>query len=209
MAEKEFQPLERFYIEDLETLRVLAEPLRTQIYEILISQPANVRQVAERLGLAPSRLYYHFNMMEKFGLLRVVETRMIANIQEKLYRSIAFQLEVAPGLLDFKTEQGKQSIADVMVSTLDTTREDLLRSLQARAFVLEQGAPERPRSIIITRLMASFSDEQAEAFHQRFKHLLEEFSDADQTGQPDAPNQQYALMVAYYPTFYYTTEDTQ
>ena len=196
-------------IEDLETLRVLAEPLRTQIYEILLSKPANVRQVAERLGLAPSRLYYHFNMLEKFGLLRVVETRMISNIQEKLYRAIAFELEVAPRLLDFKTEQCKQSIADVMVSTLDATREDLLRSLQARAFVREQGAPERPRSIIITRLMASFSDEQAEAFHQRFKDLLEEFSDADQTGQPDAPNQQYALTVAYYPTFYYTTDDTQ
>lgn len=203
MTENDFQPMARYIIEDLETLRVMAEPLRGQIYEILLNKPANVRQVAEQLGLAPSRLYYHFNMLEKCGLLRVVETRMVSNIQEKRYRSVAYELEVAPGLLDFRTEQGKQSIAELSVNTLDVTRDDLVRSLQARAFMLEQGANEKPRSIIITRLMASLSDERAEEFHGKLKALLKEFSDADQTGQPDAPDQQFALTIAYYPSFYY------
>lgn len=207
MTENEFQPEVRFVIEDLETLRVMADPLRGQIYEILLNKPANVRQVAEQLGLAPSRLYYHFNMLEKCGLLRVVETRMVSNIQEKLYRSAAYELEIAPGLLDFRTEQGKQSIADLSVNTLDVTRDDLVRSLQARAYLLEQGAVEKPRSIIITRLLASIPDEQADEFHSRLKALLKEFSDADKTGQPGAPEQQFALTIAFYPSFYYTSED--
>jgi DNA-binding transcriptional ArsR family regulator len=207
MAEKVFQPLERFIIEDLETLRVLAEPLRTQIYEILLSEPGNVRQVAERLGLAPSRMYYHFNLLEKYGLLRIVETRMVSNIQEKLYRSVAYELEVAPGLLDFKTEQGKQSIEEVLVSTLDTTREDLSRSLHARAHNLEQGAEEHPRSIVVTRLLASLKDEQAEEFQRRLRALLQDFGNADQTDKPGDPHQPFALTVAYYPSYYYASSE--
>lgn len=207
MTGKEFLPLDIFFIEDLETLRVLAEPIRTQIYEILLIEPANVRQVAERLGHASSRLYYHFNMLEKYGLLRVVDTRMVANIQEKLYRSVAYQLEVAPGLLDFKTEQGKQSIQEVLVSTLDSTREDLVRSLQARAFNLERGAPEQPRSMVVTRFMASLTGQQADEFELRVKQLLKDFAEADQTGKPDDPKQPYAFTVAYYPTFYYAVDE--
>ena len=49
------QPQETFLIEDLETLRTLSDPLRMQVYEILIAEPSTIRQVAERLGLAPSR----------------------------------------------------------------------------------------------------------------------------------------------------------
>jgi len=204
MTDKEFQPLERFIIEDLETLSVLADPVRNQIYEILLTGAMNVRQVAERLGLAPSRLYYHINQLEKFGLLRVVETRMVSNIQEKLYRSVAYSLEVAPGLLDFDTERGKQSIQEVLVSTLDTTREDLVRSLQARALSLEQGAPERPRSIIVSRLMATMDDARAEEFHDRLRVLLQEFGEADETGKGEASRLQFALTVAFYPSFYFS-----
>ena len=205
MAEKAFQPLDKFFLDDLETLRVLAEPLRTQIYEILLTQPGNVRQVAERLGLAPSRMYYHFNLLEKFGLLRVVETRMVSNIQEKLYRSVAYELEVAPGLLDFKTEQGKQSIQEVLASTLETTREDLVRSLQARAHNLEQGAEERQRSMVVTRFLASLNDQQADEFQERVLTLLKEFAAADQTDKPEDPHQPFALTVAYYPSYYYSS----
>jgi AcrR family transcriptional regulator len=203
MTEKDFTPSGRFIIEDLETLRVLADPLRSQIYEIFLNRPASVRQVAEQLGLAPSRLYYHVNMLEKFNLLRVVETRMVANIQEKFYRAVAYELEVAHGLLDFKTEEGKITAAEMIRNTLDTTREDLLRSLEARSYVLERGAQEKPRSVIVTRHTATIPDELAQEFHERLEALLSEFGTSDQGPGGDPPRQTYALAIAYYPSFYY------
>jgi predicted transcriptional regulator len=44
----------RFQISDLETLRAVADPLRVQILELLEGKALTVKQVAEKLGLAPS-----------------------------------------------------------------------------------------------------------------------------------------------------------
>ena len=46
-----------FHIADLETLRAISDPLRVQVLELLESQALTVKQVAEKLGLAPSKLY--------------------------------------------------------------------------------------------------------------------------------------------------------
>jgi len=67
-----------FIINDLETLKVVADPVRNQILEVLEKKPQNVKEVADKLGLAPSKLYYHFNMLEKVGLIKVVESRQVA-----------------------------------------------------------------------------------------------------------------------------------
>ena len=58
----------RFHIADLETLRAIADPLRVQIMELLEGgQALTVKQVAEKLGLAPSKLYYHFGALENWA----------------------------------------------------------------------------------------------------------------------------------------------
>src|SRR5215207_1521313 len=92
-----------FRIKDLETLRALSDPLRVQIVELL-AEDLTVKQVAERLGLAPSKLYYHFTTLEKLGLIEVAETRMVANMVEKLYRSSIDTLDVDPSLFKFSKE---------------------------------------------------------------------------------------------------------
>ncbi|MBN2385925.1 MAG: helix-turn-helix domain-containing protein [Anaerolineales bacterium] len=191
---------EPFMINDLETLRVLSDPLRTMILETVESEPQTVKQVAEKLGLAPSRLYYHVNLLEKHGFLTVVERRLVANMVEKIYRATSSRVEIAPDLLDFRTEAGKQAIDNMLLQTIDTTREDLLRSLQTRYRQLEEGAEQRPRSVVVNRSLARLPDERADEFCERLKELLQEFEVAG--GDSPAPEQQtYALTVAFYPSF--------
>jgi len=191
---------EIYLIKDFETLKVIADPIRNQILDVLLSKPQNVKEVAEKLGLAPSKLYYHFNMLEKFGFLQVVETRQVSNLIEKYYQATASYLSIDPNLLTFNTDEGKESIQSVMAAAIDTTKEDLLRSLQARSLQLEQGAAEQPRSITISRNLSNLSDEQFENFHQRLEALIEEFSEAD---SKDANDQTFALTIALYPSYYY------
>lgn len=200
---EDFQPADTFMIEDLETLRTFADPLRAQVYEILLQAPASVRQVGERLGLAPSRLYYHINLMEKLGLIRVVETRMVANMVEKAYRSAAYKLDVSNDLLDFGSDSGQQAIHGLITSGLEATRDDLLRSLQARQVALEQGAEPISRNLMVTRTTARIPDAQADAFRSRLQALIAEFDEADQTQEGGEGLQDYALLVAFYPSFYF------
>jgi DNA-binding transcriptional ArsR family regulator len=191
----------RFYIADLETLRAISDPLRVQIVELLGGKPLTVKQVAEKLGLAPSKLYYHFGALEKLGLIEVAETRMVANMQEKKYRSTAEIVDVDPSLFQFTKEGDNEPINILISSTIDATREDLFRSLQARQFQLEQGADETPRRMIVNRIVSHVSEERIGEFQERLVKLIQEFEAEDKTSK--STDQTYALTVALYPSFYF------
>lgn len=197
--EKQASP---FLIRDLETLRAVSDPLRMQITELLLYEKQTVKQVAEKLGLAPSKLYYHFNALENLGIIEVVETRMVANMQEKSYKSTASSMNVDPSLLTFSTEAGKESIGTILSSTIDATREDIMRSLQARQFQLEQGAEEKPRRFIINRITSRVTEERIQEFQDRLMALMQEFEEEDQKSK-STKLQTYALTVAFYPGFYF------
>lgn len=202
---EEFKPKPLFTIEDLETLKVVADPLRTQILELLTVEPLTVKQVAERLGLTASKLYYHVNMLEKHGLIRVVSTRVIANVIEKQYRAEAVDYDVAPALLSFSSESGQANINTLVQVTIDATRDDILRSFQARAFDLGHGAPAQPRRVVLSRQLSRIPEDMAEAFRDRLEALVREFSAADEAG---AATQTHALTIAFYPSFYFPEESS-
>ena len=78
-------------ITDLETLKVISDPLRLNIIQVIkdinISGAlCSVKQVSERLDIPPAKLYYHVKLLEKHGFLEVTETRIVSGIVEKLYR---------------------------------------------------------------------------------------------------------------------------
>ncbi len=189
-----------FIINDLETLKVVADPVRNQILEVLEKKPQNVKEVADKLGLAPSKLYYHFNMLEKVGLIKVVETRQVANLIEKYYHTTSSFIDIDHNLLNFSTVEGKENMFTMVSSTIDTTREDLLRSLQARSLQLEQGVAGKLRSVTLSRHLSNMTDEKADEFHKRLEGLLEEFIDSD---TKDPEQQTFAMTIAMYPSFYF------
>jgi DNA-binding transcriptional ArsR family regulator len=204
---EQFKQENTHFIRDLETLKVLADPLRTQILDLLQPQALTVKEMASRLGLAPGKLYYHVNMLEKHGLVRVVETRQVANLTEKWFRAAAANLDVDPALLSSVTLEGQENILSILRSTLEATREDILRSMQARFFELGQGAEPHPRRAIINRTLSQISEEQAEAFAGRLVELIEEFEEASRPSSAEGEaNHPYALTIAYFPSFYYREE---
>jgi len=193
-----------FRITDLETLRAVSDPLRVQIVELLAAD-LTVKQVAEKLGLAPSKLYYHFTTLEKLGLIEVAETRMVSNMVEKVYRSSADLVDVDPALFKFAKEGSNESMNMVINSTIDATRDDIIRSLQARQFQLEQGGDEQPRRFIINRLISRISEERVGEFQDRLVTLLQEFESENDASSRKTDLQPYALTVAFYPSFYFET----
>jgi DNA-binding transcriptional ArsR family regulator len=192
-----------FHIKDLETLRAVSDPMRIQIVELLSTQNLTVKQVAEKLGLAPSKLYYHFGALEKLGMIEVAETRMVSNMVEKVYQSNADQLDVDPSLLRFSKEGDNESFNILISSTIDATREDIIRSLQARQFQLDQGATEQSRRFIINRVVSQIPEERVAEFQERLVQLIQEFEGEDERASRKANLHPYALTVALYPSFYF------
>jgi len=194
-------------IEDLETLRIITDPLRLQIIDILSAKPMTINQVANQLGLSSSRLYYHFNLLEERGLIEVVETRMVNNLMEKRYWLAAEEIEIDKVLLDFSSGKARENLVSVVTSSLEAIRSEILRSLQARSYNLEQGARTIPRDMIINSLRKRLSDETYQKFIKRLQSLIKEFSELpEETGLGDDINY-FSLACFLYPNFYYENND--
>jgi uncharacterized protein (DUF1778 family) len=189
-----------FIIQDIATLRVLADPLRSKIHEMLTVQPLTVRQVAERLGESSGKLYYHFNLLEKYNLIKVISTRKVVNMMEKTYSATARSIDVDSSLLNTATDVGQESILTMAAATLDTTREDILRSLHTRINEVRNGAPENPREIIMNRQTVRLSEETYRQFVDRLHQLLGDFEAA---GSGDDKDVFFTLTTVMYPNFYY------
>ncbi len=203
--EFERQPI--FMINDLETLKVLTDPLRIQILEILEPEPQTVKYVADSLGLSSSRLYYHFNLLESMGLIAVAFTKTVNNMIENYYWVTAEEIEINKDIMNYSSEMGAEDISRVVSATLDATRDDFVRSLQARRFNLDHGAKPNPKKVVASRIKKRINDEAFEAYQKKMKELIDEFQALPEMDPSESDANVYTVAYFLYPSYYYEQKD--
>src|SRR5581483_6718832 len=135
------QPAPSVEIDDLEALKIMTDPLRVRIVDLLRQAPATVKQLAAAMESAPRSLYYHINLLERHGLIRVVATRLVSGIQEKTYRATAYlflfkDLSPAVGVHD------AAHVREVVLSSFfSSTLEEIRDSARAGRIDLGVDAP--------------------------------------------------------------------
>lgn len=86
-------------LKDLGQLKALSDPFRQRILEGFSAKPATTKQVAERLGEKPTKLYHHVEILEQAGLVKLVETRPNRGTVEKYYHATARKFAIDQRLL--------------------------------------------------------------------------------------------------------------
>ncbi|HEX8033773.1 MAG TPA: helix-turn-helix domain-containing protein [Ktedonobacterales bacterium] len=193
-------PIEVFMINDLETLNVVADPLRVRILDLLRGQPQTVKQLNEVLRIGVSKLYYHVRLLEQHHLIRVYETRVVNGILEKHYQATAYKLSVDHALFSSSTATSSSTAGlDVFLSAvLDETRKDIQQSVREGLIELTDDAPVE-RKLDLGRCWARLSPAQAQQFRVRLDALMDEFLSL----APDHDSQElqwYEWLIGLYPT---------
>ena len=87
--------MKRLRISDPRQRKALTSPVRIELIETLIRLgAASVAELAERMGRAPDSLYYHVRLLERVGVLRVVERRRSGANREAVYACVAERVEL-------------------------------------------------------------------------------------------------------------------
>lgn len=209
MTKQTFRPDDFRSIQDMEALKTMADPLRNQIMEVLTPHSMTVNQVSTKLGVESSKLYYHFNLLEKHGFIQVVETTQRGNLIEKHYRVTAYHFKLADDVFNFNvdTPEGTENIITMLLTSIDATREDIRRSIYARHQQIIQGAKPKLRSVLKHREVYNLPDEKAKEFHQRLEALIEEFEQEAEAVDTDSEETlPWALSVVLYPSFYFDSD---
>lgn len=172
-----------------------ADPLRSRLMGLFASAPATVQQVAAQLNVPVTRLYYHVHLLEKHGLIHVVETHPVGGTVEKVYRASARQF-----IVDGKEFSGSGAEvlkhADVLINfALTETGKAIRKSVQMGVIDLQQQAPH-PRALQIRRGNRKLSKTQAVQFYKRLEALVEEFTNL---GSDQDEQAEYLLAFTFFP----------
>jgi DNA-binding transcriptional ArsR family regulator len=196
-AGEQLRPDEELVITNLETLKVISEPLRLQILELLADEPRTVKQLAGELSMAATRLYYHVNLLELHGLIRVTGTRIVSGIIEKQYQVSACRFRVERSLLSLAPTEGDDTL-DRLVSSLFEQMRGEIRASARRGLIDFSPAAPRDRTLHIARTLGRMPPQHAAEFYVRLEALVQEF-DAIAADVPNDDPHIYGLAVIMYP----------
>jgi DNA-binding transcriptional ArsR family regulator len=186
-------------VDDLEVLKVIAHSTRLDILQSL-KLPKTVKDIAKKLKLPATKLYYHVNLMEKHGLIQVVETNIVSGIVEKKYQVVARNYRIDNQLLANQPAVA-EDLARMLNAIFDITRTEILRLVaQSKHNPFKQ---EDESGGILWRSNLRLTPDQYKTFYGRINAILDEMTalQSEVTEEDTAvPNQNlYGLTIAYYP----------
>jgi DNA-binding transcriptional ArsR family regulator len=202
MPAKPFKPAARFEITKLETVRVLADPLRLRLIETMASEldhPFSVKELAKALGEPPTKLYYHVNMLEENGLLVVTSSQLVSGILEKRYQLVAASIGVDRALLTAGDSGVGEALHGVLTTIFSTAEEDVQAAIKAGIGSLHAGDEGTRERIVLSKSVDRLSPAAAKAFRDRLDALITEFGHGPDDGPADPDAHAYGLVVAFYP----------
>lgn len=193
-----------YVVTSLETLKVMADPVRLHILESLVGHPMTVKELAKRLGTPAAKLYYHINLMEEHGLIKVVSQRIVSGILEKQYRTRAKSFDIDKGLLALGGSQDGGPLDMMLKVVFDATREDVRKAI---TLGLMKPTEEDPalRNGMLMRVVTRFSQDRLKEFQDRLLSLIKEFDSKENTekkleeGHEDEDQITYGFTVALFP----------
>lgn len=185
-------------IDSVETLRVVADPLRLRLLALLRRAPATAKELARGLEVPLKGLYYHLALLEEHQLIRVRSTRVVSGIIEKQYEVTAYRISVERALLD--PEASESSGLEVYLSfVLDHARAEIQRSVAAGLIAPHAPAPDaRAGGLNLGRIWMRLTPEQRDELAARMDELHKAFA-ARQAAPDDPTAQYYELLIGVYP----------
>jgi|GEM_PF-708804 len=166
------EPAEVMVVEELDQLRILANPLRAAIIQEIIPAARTVAEVGEALGISPTKLYYHFRELEMAGLIRSVPVR--EGQAHQRYRAVARFYQLSSRLLHTNGASETQSAtAEFAIGAVDYVAAQLRRAFN------EGSIARTPDVVTVQRRTARMSVAEAQQFVDRLRELASDFEKAD------------------------------
>jgi DNA-binding transcriptional ArsR family regulator len=192
------QPVAERVISDVETLKALSDPLRLRILETMVTAPEEawtVKRLAAALGVGPTKLYHHVNILEEREFIRVAGTRVVSGIIETSYQLAQLSVRLDRALLSGSGEDVQSSVHDVMAVIFDSVRDEIEQGL--RSGLVPAGEDDPLRELLI-RGLTRMQPERAAELRRRLRGLLAEY-DTDTISPAEEGSVPFGYLIALYP----------
>jgi DNA-binding transcriptional ArsR family regulator len=155
----DYDAADTMVVADPKQLKAMADPLRTQLIQLLRDRARSTQEIAEELGLPKGTVGHHLKVLEAAGLIRVVRTRKVRAMTEKFYGRTA-------RLFLYHAEDPADSRA-ISANTLRQAASEVDQSPAVSGFGL---------------IRARLTKKDIDRFDRRVKTLMQDFRTADTPG---------------------------
>ncbi|MFF2886131.1 ArsR/SmtB family transcription factor [Paenibacillus sp. NPDC057967] len=121
--------IEKKVLKTIEEIRIFSDPYRMKIMNQFhkASRPVTIKEIADKLGEVPAKVYYHARKLERIGLLVIAETKMINGITAKYYTAFEGTIEINQDHVDDSIKEIYASEAQKLIArTFDDSKERYL-----------------------------------------------------------------------------------
>src|SRR5581483_4074782 len=81
----DYDAADTMVVADPKQLKAMADPLRTQLIQLLRDRARSTQDLSEELAVPKGTIGHHLKVLESAGLIRVVRTRKVRAMTEKFY----------------------------------------------------------------------------------------------------------------------------
>jgi DNA-binding transcriptional ArsR family regulator len=187
---------ESLTLSNLEQVKVLADPLRIRILEELCMEERTTKQVAQRLGEKPTKLYHHVEALDRVGLIRLTRTRQNRGTLEKYYMAVArtFRADASMFSVTDTVSKPEGDVLQAMVSTVFERTSDEMRELIAQGCG-QEGLEEQG---VLSYLEIQVDEKHGRQIQARLMRLIKSLQDSHKGGKKRGAKS-YRLTIAFYP----------
>lgn len=152
----DYKAKDTLLVADPKQLKAMADPLRTQLIQLLRDRARSTQEISEEIGVPKGTIGHHLKVLEDAGLIRVVRTRKVRAVTEKFYGRTA-------RLFLYQAEDPEDARA-ISANTLHQAASEVGRAAVHTGFGLVRSR--------LTR-------KEIERFEKRAQKLLDDFRLAD------------------------------
>ena len=91
MASKQLDTLR---IDNIKLLKVISDPIRKQIIDVLYDEPLSASQIADEINFPKDKIYYHIKKLQSAGILIIAESEKVKGITQNKFINSAKKFEI-------------------------------------------------------------------------------------------------------------------
>ncbi len=180
-----------YVVKNLQQAKILTDPFRLKILKEFVEEPRTTKQVADRLGEKPTRLYRHVDALRHVGLLELKHERPKRGTVERYLQAVATRFAVDPGLFESDGGSGgRREMINAIFQEVQTDAENAIATMR------REGEDQRP-------LVAKFQGRGTPSQFRELRRKITKWLDECQAEQNNAENEdhvEFGGLVTLYVT---------
>ncbi|HSW59073.1 MAG TPA: helix-turn-helix domain-containing protein [Dehalococcoidales bacterium] len=187
----DFEPEQLYTLTSVAQIKAYVHSTRIMLLSMLSNGKRTISSIARENGVHPANLTHHFRLLEKAGLIRLVEKRDTGKNLEKYYRAVAYNFVINLDAESSKTVINKKALG------LEILRDNLSAAIRT---VSKDDDDDVVAVLGVSRLTV----QDAERLEKKVYEFIDEFRRCDSPlGKP------FTLNLSAYPAEFFNVTITR